>query len=121
MGGLGSYKDDDFTVYKVTVTNIAVNDFDGLAASFDIHKFNEDGSEFESLSTLEWIDLNDGLLTDADCHLDHSEDYKDLLVANEAVSAIVNDYLRENPIPESTLQSYRDAKEAQEQEFRATL
>lgn len=102
---------ESYAVYRIEVSNIRVENWEeNLAALFDITKFDDNGTEIGRISTLEWIDLEDGLLTNVDCHSFFDDEYKALVIHADAVHSIVNKYLRENPISEETLQSYAAEK-----------
>ncbi len=125
--GVGSgFKVEDFSVHysgpEFNVSNVELeNHTDGyLLAHFDIRQIDSNGDETMARDA-EWIDLDDGLLIESGegSNMTHWSEfsYEDI----EEIHGVVNDYLRENPIPEATLQFHRDAKEAQKQELRATL
>ncbi|UCA44770.1 hypothetical protein [Pseudochrobactrum sp. XF203] len=101
--------------YTYEVSNIKVEDNHGLFAYFDVKQMNEDGDLIEEVSTGDWIDLDDGLLVN-DHDASNLWHYNRNLDMDE-VHAHVNDYLRENPISDETLEDARVAKAEREEEI----
>lgn len=104
---------------EIVVEDIRVEDNeDGLFAFFTVRQIDDEGEEIVTY-TGEWIDLDDGLLldsVDSNFYVNHSSDFEDS--DQDEIYGLVNDHLRANPIPEETLQEYRDAKKAREEAFR---
>lgn len=101
--------------YKYEVNNIKVENNEGLFAFFDVKLTDEDG-DVQHISAGEWIDLDDGLLVhlDRDSNLNvNTDDIDDI----REVWDQVNNWLRENPISEETLEEYRIAKAEREEEI----
>lgn len=116
--------------YKYELKNIKVEGLEGgLFANFDIIQKDDKGDTLKTISTGEWIDLNNGFIEEdpASCNL--SVNFKEIFTDfdSEEIEEInleellgeVDDWLRENSISEETLESYRAAKAEREEEQQA--
>ncbi len=99
------------------VEDIEIADIDGeLAATFFVRSFDSDSNE-SVFRGREWIDLNDGLLSNqdsSDLYRQISGEPIDLSdPALFAVYAILNDHLSTDPIDDDFLESYRETVAAE--------
>lgn len=100
------------------VSNIRVDNNEGkLFAWFDVKHIDENGDETD-YSVGDWIDLDDGLLVEGAGH-PYRESGSNLWYNRsdfdfdiDEVMGQVNDHLRQNPISEKTLETYRADAEA---------
>ena len=107
------------SIIKVSNIDNEIYDDGILLCTFDVHYVDADGKELIE-STADWIDLNDGLLVEANSNASnmyHWNGDEFDSAEQEEIHGFVNDYLNENPIPESRLQAIRDAKAARDAEI----
>lgn len=107
-------KNRPYDGYDYVIENIEVGDNNGsLFAHFDIVEICPDGGMRFSKAG-EWIDLDDGLLINDE---EESDFYGCSTSFNiEDIWRHVNNWLRDNPIPEETLEKYRATKAECEEE-----
>lgn len=105
----------------VFVDDFRIEDIDGkLAVKFIVESFDVDGKRSVYQGT-EWIDLNDGLLSNKDCSDLYSTICGDKLTEEELAEVynFVRIYLREESLDEDFLESYRDAAEIDDEALSA--